>query len=70
MFAPAGTPQAVIDKIAKDVRTVEQSADVKERFATLGAEPMPFTPQEFTKFVQTEIDGSAKVIQAAGIKAQ
>jgi tripartite-type tricarboxylate transporter receptor subunit TctC len=70
MFAPAGTPQTVIDKIAKDVRTVEQSADVKERFATLGAEPMPLTPQEFTKFVQTEIDDSAKVIKAAGIKAQ
>jgi len=43
---------------------------VKERFATLGAEPMPMTPQEFTKFVQTEIDESAKVIRAAGIKAQ
>ena len=70
LFAPAGTPPAVVEKIAKDVRTAEQSADVKERFATLGAEPMPMTPQEFTKFVQTEIDESAKVIKAAGIKAQ
>ena len=70
MFAPAGTPPAVVEKIAKDVRTAEQSADVKERFATLGAEPMPMTPQQFTKFVQTEIDESAKVIKAAGIKAQ
>jgi tripartite-type tricarboxylate transporter receptor subunit TctC len=70
LFAPAGTPPAVVEKIAKDVRAAEQSADVKERFATLGAEPMPFTPQEFTKFVQTEIDDSAKVIKAAGIKAQ
>ena len=70
LFAPAGTPPAVVEKIAKDVRAAEQSTDVKERFATLGAEPMPFTPQEFTKFVQTEIDDSAKVIKAAGIKAQ
>jgi tripartite-type tricarboxylate transporter receptor subunit TctC len=70
MFAPAGTPPAVIDKLAQDVRTAAQSPDVKERFATLGAEPMPMTPQEFTKFVQNEIDESAKVIKAAGIKAQ
>jgi tripartite-type tricarboxylate transporter receptor subunit TctC len=70
MFAPAGTPQAVIDKIAQDVRAAAQSPDMKERFATLGAEPMPMTPQEFTKFVQTEIDESAKVIKAAGIKPQ
>ena len=70
LFAPAGTPPGVIDKIARDVSTVAQSPDVKERFATLGAEPMPMTPQEFTRFVQTEIDESAKVIKAAGIKAQ
>lgn len=70
LFAPAGTPPAVVEKIAKDVRTAEESADVKERFATLGAEAMPMSPQEFTKFVQTEIDDSAKVIKAAGIKQQ
>ena len=70
LFAPAGTPPEVVDKIARDVRTTAQSPDVKERFATLGAEPMPMTPQEFTRFVQSEIDESAKVIKAAGIKAQ
>ena len=70
LFAPSGTPPEVVDKIARDVRTTAQSADVKERFATLGAEPMPMTPGEFTKFVQTEIEESAKVIKAAGIKAQ
>jgi len=70
LFAPAGTPPEVIDKIARDVRAASQSSDVKERFTALGAEPMPMTPQEFTKFVQTEIDESAKVIKAAGIKAQ
>jgi tripartite-type tricarboxylate transporter receptor subunit TctC len=70
LFAPAGTPPEIVDKIARDVRTTAQSADVKERFATLGAEPMPMTPQEFTSFVNAEISESAKVIKAAGIKAQ
>jgi tripartite-type tricarboxylate transporter receptor subunit TctC len=70
MFAPAGTPPDVIDKINKDVDRVLQLADVRERLANLGAEAMPMTPAEFKKFVQTEIDDSAKVIKAAGIKAQ
>ena len=70
MFAPAGTPPEVVDKIARDVRTVAQSADVKERFAALGAEPMPMTTSEFKQFVDSEIADSGKVIKAAGIKAQ
>jgi len=70
LFAPAGTPADVIDKIARDIRTVAQSADVKERFAALGAEPMPMTPSEFKQFVDSEITESAKVVKAAGIKAQ
>jgi tripartite-type tricarboxylate transporter receptor subunit TctC len=70
VFAPAGTPPAIVDKINKDIATVVQTAEVKERFANLGVEPMPMSPAEFTKFVQTEIDDSAKVIKAAGIKAQ
>jgi len=70
VFAPAGTPSAIVDKINKDITTVLQTTEVKERFANLGVEPMPMSPAEFTKFVQTEIDDSAKVIKAAGIKAQ
>ena len=70
MFAPAGTPPEIVDKIAHDIRTVAETADVKERFAALGAESMPMTPSEFKRFVDGEITDSAKVIKAAGIKAQ
>ena len=70
VFAPAGTPPEVVDKINKDVARLLQSAEVKERFANLGAEQMPMTPVEFRNFVRAEIDESAKVIKAAGIKAQ
>src|SRR5437868_3105925 len=66
LFAPAGTPADVVDKIAADVRTLSQSPDVKERFAALGAEPMPMTSAEFKRFVETEITDSGKVIKAAG----
>jgi len=70
LFAPAGTPSDIVDKISRDVDRVVQSDDVKQRLATLGAEPMPMSPSEFRTFVRKEIDGSAKVIKAEGITAQ
>jgi len=70
LFAPAGTPAELVDKINKDVARALQAPDIKERLANLGAEAMPMSPAEFKAFVRTEIDDSAKVIKAAGIKAQ
>jgi tripartite-type tricarboxylate transporter receptor subunit TctC len=70
MFAPAGTPSDIVDKINRDVARVLQTPEAKERLAALGAEAMPMTPAEFHKFVRDEIDDSAKVIKAAGIKVQ
>jgi len=70
MFAPAGTPSEVVERIARDLRAAGQAPDVKERLAALGAEPMPMTPAEFRHFVDSEIVESARVIKAAGIKAQ
>jgi tripartite-type tricarboxylate transporter receptor subunit TctC len=70
MFAPAGTPADVVDKINADVTRALQSQEVRERLAALGAEPMVMTPAEFRKFMRDEMDDSAKVVKAAGIKAQ
>jgi tripartite-type tricarboxylate transporter receptor subunit TctC len=70
MFAPAGTPADIVDKINRDVGRVLQTPEVKERLAALGAEAMPMSAGEFRKFVRNEIDDSAKVIKAAGIKVQ
>jgi tripartite-type tricarboxylate transporter receptor subunit TctC len=70
LFAPAGTPPDVVARIAADTAKALQTAEVKERLAALGADPMPMTPPEFTKFVDTEIEDSGKVIRAANIKVQ
>jgi tripartite-type tricarboxylate transporter receptor subunit TctC len=69
MFAPAGTPNDIVDKINADVARVVQMPDVRERMAALGAEAMPMTPAEFRKFMREELVESAKVVKAAGIKA-
>jgi tripartite-type tricarboxylate transporter receptor subunit TctC len=70
LFAPAGTPPDIVDKINKDIVRSLQSPEIKERLSNLGAEAMPMTPAEFKTFVRGEIEDSGKVIKAAGIKAQ
>jgi tripartite-type tricarboxylate transporter receptor subunit TctC len=70
VFAPAGTPGDVVDKINKDIDVALLSVEVRVRFAALGADSMRMSPAEFAKFFRDEVDDSAKVIKAAGIKAQ
>jgi tripartite-type tricarboxylate transporter receptor subunit TctC len=70
LFGPAGMPADLVDRINKDVERALQSAEIKERFANLGAEPMPMTPAQFKSFTRSEIDESSKIVKAAGIKAQ
>ena len=70
MFAPAGVPADVVEKINRDVNRVLREPDVRDRMTALGAEAMQMTPAEFDKFVRMEMDDAAKVVKAAGIKVQ
>jgi tripartite-type tricarboxylate transporter receptor subunit TctC len=69
LFAPKGTPKAVVDKLAGEVRRILALPDVRERFAGLGAEPVGSTPAEFAQHVQREIDKWAKVVKQSGARA-
>jgi tripartite-type tricarboxylate transporter receptor subunit TctC len=70
LWAPAGTPPAIVERIARDVARAMAQPDVRERYANLGAEPMAMTPAEFSRFVQSEIDDAARIARQAGIKLQ
>ncbi len=70
LWGPAGMPPELVDKISKDVNRVLASADVREQLAKLGCDPMLMTPAEFSKYVRKEIEDNARIIKAAGIKAQ
>ena len=70
VWAPAGTPTAVIDKISKDIARALAAPDVRERLAKLSAETMSMAPDEFARFVQSEAESVARIIKAAGIKPQ
>ncbi len=70
LWAPAGTPAGVAEKIARDVARALEAPDVRERLTKFGAEPMRMTPAEFARFVKREIDDAARIVKAAGIKAE
>jgi len=70
LWAPAGTPGAIVERIAADVRRVIDQPEMRERLAALGAEPMSMTPAEFSRFVQSEIEDAARIGKAAGIRLQ
>jgi tripartite-type tricarboxylate transporter receptor subunit TctC len=70
MWGPAGMPAELVDKINKDVNRALASPDLAERLNKLGTAPMPMTPAQFTQFVRKEVEDTAKVLKAAGIKPQ
>ena len=52
----------------QEVLKALQSSEVKERFATLGAEPFPMKPEDFDAYVKSEVALNAGIVKAAGIK--
>jgi tripartite-type tricarboxylate transporter receptor subunit TctC len=70
LWAPAGTPPQVVERIARDVARAVAQPDVRERFANLGAEAMHMTPAQFSRFVQSEIEDAGRIARTAGIRLQ
>jgi tripartite-type tricarboxylate transporter receptor subunit TctC len=70
LWAPAGTPADIVQKISTDVRKALADPGVKERLIALGNDGMDMSPAEFAKFVREEVDTYQRVIKAAGIKPQ
>jgi tripartite-type tricarboxylate transporter receptor subunit TctC len=66
LFAPAGLPRDVLIRINGDMVNALAGNDIKDRLATLGAEPMPMSPEDFARFVQAEIAKWAKVVKVSG----
>ena len=70
IWAPAGTPLAIVKKINADVRRALADAAVKERLVNMGQDTLDMSPDEFAKFVRSEVENNHRVIKAAGIKPQ
>jgi tripartite-type tricarboxylate transporter receptor subunit TctC len=69
LVAPAGTPAAVVDRLHAEIVKVLGSADVREKIAALGAEPVGNTPAEFAAMQRAEAARWAALAREANIRA-
>jgi tripartite-type tricarboxylate transporter receptor subunit TctC len=67
LFAPRGTPQAIVDKLNADVVRALDSSDVKERFASGGVQVIPSTPGELATRLKSELAIFRSVIAKSGM---
>jgi tripartite-type tricarboxylate transporter receptor subunit TctC len=70
VWAPAGTPTGVVDKLAKDIARALAAPHLRDWLAKHGAEPMCMTQPEFARFVLSECEKPARIIEAAKVKLQ
>ena len=70
LYAPAGTPAAIVNKINADVNKILLMPDVKEKFVDMGAFSDVMTPAQFSKYLNVEIAKFAKAIQDSGAKVE
>ena len=70
LFVPAGTSRQIVTRLHGDIAKALAQPDVKERLATMGAEPVGNSPEAFRAFVKAEIVKWAKVVKEAGLKVE
>jgi tripartite-type tricarboxylate transporter receptor subunit TctC len=70
IFAPAGTPREIVDKINADLKTVLARPELKERLKELGVEAHHSTPEELVQSIAASSAKWGKLIQERGIKLQ
>jgi tripartite-type tricarboxylate transporter receptor subunit TctC len=70
VFAPKGTPPAIVARLQTEIARVLSTREMKEQLAGLGAEPVGNTPEELAAFLKTDKARWGKVIQERGIKPE
>jgi tripartite-type tricarboxylate transporter receptor subunit TctC len=70
IFAPAGTPPAVVERLNNSINAAMNSQQMKDRLLSQGADPLSGTPQQLADLVRSELDKYGKIIKAAGIKVE
>ena len=70
ILAPAGTPQAIVDKLHDTIQDVLKSSDTKKYLDQQGAMPLFMSSAEFGKYIVSEKAKWGPVVQKAGMKAE
>lgn len=69
VFAPAGTPRAVVDRLHAEIMKIVATPEVQARLKAFGMRPSDMSPSELASYQKAEVAKWAEVIKAAGIKA-
>ncbi|MCX7311317.1 MAG: tripartite tricarboxylate transporter substrate binding protein [Alphaproteobacteria bacterium] len=70
LFAPGGTPAAIVDKIDQELGLILKDEAVRKRLNDLGTEPSPISQQAFVQQIRTDAARYHKVAEQAGIKIE
>ncbi|MEI7678663.1 MAG: tripartite tricarboxylate transporter substrate-binding protein [Betaproteobacteria bacterium] len=68
VFAPAGVPAPILQKLSQEIMRYLHSSDAREKFLAVGVEVVGSTPEQFTAAMKTEMSRMGKVIRDAGIR--
>ena len=68
LYAPKGTPQAIIDRLNAEVVKILNMPDVKERFATGGVDTIPSSPAELAARIKQDSTQFGAIVLKASIK--
>jgi tripartite-type tricarboxylate transporter receptor subunit TctC len=70
LFAPAGTPQPVIDRLNAEVGKILKVEEVKAKLAALGLAVSPSTPAQLAEIVSSGLKLRGELVKAAGIQPE
>ncbi len=70
IMAPAGTPQAIIERLNKELVAIVSAADTREALDKAGAEPLTGTPADLAAMIRDGVPKYAQIIKTAGVKAE
>lgn len=68
LFAPAGTPREVVERLNAEVRRIMENPEVKERLAKMGSAVVPGTADEFAQFIRAEVPRAAELVKKSGAR--
>jgi tripartite-type tricarboxylate transporter receptor subunit TctC len=70
LYGPAGLPPAIVARLNTELNKILRTPDIKQRFATDGAEPGNGTPNDLAVYLKSDFEKWGKVIRASGIKSE
>ncbi len=70
VFVPAKTPPEIVQRLYEETDKALHNADVKEKLAKLGVQPMPMTSSQFSSYIGKELEQNRQLANSIGIKPQ